>query len=160
MNWKAARIALENELKDAEYGKIYSYEELSSIAGVDVKKQRHILETTKRCLLRHHNRLLASLRGQGYSICEPNLFYTEARASRLRAQNSTKRAYEICRAVPLDKLTEEERKHLFNEEARNGCLLVTFKVLEKRELDDKTGSMAIPTDSEVIRALLDKKGNL
>ena len=156
-DWKAHSHALEDVLRNAEYGKSYTFEELTKIAGVDIQEHRHLIPTLRRCLLKHHKRLLTSIKGIGYSISMPNQCEKHARDQRVRAYRSTKKAFQICRSVPLDSLTSEERNCLVNEEIKNGALLVTYKVLEQKRLGGKENeSLKIPTDSDVIRALLDK----
>lgn len=156
-NWKPARASLENSLKAAAYGTIFSYADLSKLAGIpDIRNERHLIESTKRCLLKHHSRVLASVRSEGYCISKPNEYAGIAKDSRDRGQNAISKAYKICRATPIDQLTEEERKVAVNEEARNGCLLVTYKILEGKELPGARDNLSVPTDSDVVRALLSK----
>ena len=152
--------ALESYLKRKDYGDFVSYEEMSNVVGIDIRdyKYRYILESAKRALLRHHDKVLINIRGKGYEIGTAPTIITESSSRRKRAFNTVKGGYEIVQTVDLSKLSYKEKDRAINEQAKNALLLVCYKATENKLLNDPEERIILsqPTETSIIKMLLDR----
>lgn len=159
-NLKPATKALEAFIKSLDYGDQITFKKLKEVAGLDIQnvKYRHILETAKRNLLKHHARVLISLRGIGYEIGTPNSIIAESSSYRKRSFNSAKKAYQIVKTIDLNKLSETERTKAINEQCKSGLLLVSYRASENKLIcDEKEGlKLREPTETSIVKILLNK----
>jgi hypothetical protein len=159
-NLRPAVTALESFLKNLSYGDYITFPKLKEVSGVDIQnsKYRYILETAKRRLLRHHQRVLISVRGKGYQIGTPDAVIIESASYRKRSYNSAKKAYRIVSTVDLSKLSEEEKLRTINEQCKSGLLLVAYKATENKVLNNSKDHVRIPEmeESSLVRMLIEK----
>ena len=152
--------ALETHLKSLPYGTFVSYEDLNKIAGVDLQspKFRYVLESAKRILLKHHDKVMINIRGKGYEVGTPPGIMAESAARRKRAFNTVKNGFRIVNTIDLSQLNEADRNKAIKEQAKNGLLLVCYKATENKLLNDPTENVPIaePTETQIVKMLLDK----
>lgn len=159
-NLRHASRALEDFLKIQNYGFFVDFKTLNSIAGVDIStnKYRYVLEAAKRALLRHHDRVLISVRGRGYEIGTTEKCVAQSASYRKKSYKAAKTAYQITETIDLSKIDQTERIKVLNEQCKAGALLVMYKASENKLLNDKKGPILLgaPTETEVVKMLLDK----
>jgi hypothetical protein len=79
-----------NALKNKSYGDTFTFDELSTYAGLDVREYRSVITGARNYLLKHHGKLLTNLRGVGYRISKPGEFSTVAGSYRNKAGKDKK----------------------------------------------------------------------
>jgi len=162
-NLKPAIKALENHIKSQPYGTFISFKELKLISGVDIQdyKYRYILETAKRTLLRHHDRVLISIRGKGYEIGETSAVIAESAGYRKKSYNAAKKAFQIIKTIDLSTLQEAEKIKVINEQCKGGLLLVAYKATENQLLNNPEDGLKLaqPTENSIIKILLERAQN-
>lgn len=159
-NLKPAIKAIENHLKTLPYGSFISFEDLKKISGVDIQnyKYRYILETAKRALLKHHDRVLISIRGKGYEIGKTEGVMAESASYRKRSYNAAKKAFQIIKTIDITSIPESERISVINEQCKSGLLLVAYKASENQLINSPEEKFKLeqPTESSIVRLLLDR----
>jgi hypothetical protein len=155
-----ATRALEDFLKHQEYGFFVDFKKLNAIAGVDIStpKYRYVLEAAKRNLLRHHDRVLISVRGKGYEIGITDKCLAQSTAYRKRSYKAAKTAFQITGTIDLSKIDPAEQAKILNEQCKAGALLVMYKATENKLINDNKAPLLLgsPTETEVVKMLLDK----
>jgi hypothetical protein len=162
-NLRYASKALEDYLKLKEYGTFIDFETLNEIAGIDISsaKYRYVLEAAKRALLRHHDRVLISVRGKGYEIGTTEKCVVQSASYRKRSYKAAKTAFQITGTIDLSKVSPEEQIKILNEQCKAGALLVMYKASENKLINDKKEPVLLgaPTETEIVKMLLDKSKN-
>jgi hypothetical protein len=159
-NLRHAANAIRDYLKAQSYGTFVAFQTLNDIAGVNVRspKFRYILDYAKRDLLRHHDRVLVSVRGEGYEIATTTQCVSASSSYRKRSYKAAKTAFAITRTIDLSKLSDAERNRVVTEQCKAGALLVTYSACENKLLNgpDSPKLITAPTETEIVRMLLDK----
>jgi hypothetical protein len=157
-NLRHAAKALEDDLKVRDYGSFVDFKTLNTIAGVDIStpKYRYVLEAAKRALLRHHDRVLVSVRGKGYEIATTPQCIAASAGYRKRSYRAAKTSFEIVNTVDLSKVSDAERDKIVSEQCKAGALLVTYKACENKLLNSPGPRVLnAPTETDVVKLLLD-----
>ena len=133
---------LEHALKDLPYGTRLSFQELSTMAGVDILENRSIVACVNRHLVKHHNCCLVSVRAYGYMVSKPrqagfNLPYAQGRDG-----------YLILDVMQIEEKPGEKGKQ---------ALLVVYRDLDKNKEEDAAIRKAAPLDTSVIEILKTRK---
>jgi hypothetical protein len=158
-NLKHAAKALEDFLKVRDYGTFVDFDTLKAVAGVDIStpKYRYVLEAAKRTLLKHHDRVLVSVRGKGYEIATTPQCVAASASYRKRSYNAAKTSFEIVNTIDLTKVSETERNKIISEQCKAGALLVTYKACENKILNSPGPRILnAPTETDIVKLLLDK----
>lgn len=162
-NLRHASKALEDFLKLKEYGTFIDFKTLNSIAGVDISsyKYRYVLEAAKRSLIRHHDRVLISVRGKGYEIGTTEKCLAQSASYRKKSFKSAKTAFQITGTIDISRASQEEQLKILNEQCKAGALLVMYKASENKLINNKQEPIVIeaPTETEIVKMLLDKSKN-
>ena len=151
----AAVLALEQYLKDKLPGKIFPFDELTGVCGRDIKRERYILSTVIRRLIKHHGIVLASVRGIGYEII-PNENRPEiSQAYRTAAKNKVVKAVNVLETIDPTKLTPAELDKFLREQAKAGVLLGVCRAIETKAIRGKAGSeLSLPTQGQIMTLLI------
>ena len=131
---KEAIHKIERAMSKAEYGSTYTFDQLSGIAGTDVRSHRSIISCANRQLLRHHDRCLVNIWGKGYRL-EPD---SRAPLTLLKELGMPRKSYCITEVSQLD-----------DGKGNQPALLIVYQ-----EKDDGN-----KMDSAIINLLLEKKGS-
>ena len=93
---------LHDVVRQAAYGRSYSYAELNALAGVtDIRTERWILLRTRTELLRHDQRYLDNVRGVGYRIVRAGEHLDVAHAYRRRSMRQAGKSVKVLEATDL-----------------------------------------------------------
>ncbi len=162
-NSKKSSKDLEDYMKRLDYGEFVSFEKLTEIAELDVQgKYRYVLESAKRALLRHHDRVLISKRGEGYVIGTPETIVAESSSRRKKAYNQVRGSVEIVKTIDMSKLSHEEQQKVVHEQKKNHFLLVSYRATENKLLNDPTDKVQLGDISEttIVKTLLERAEKL
>lgn len=153
----SAVLQLEKFLKDKPDGSKFTFEELSTEAGRDVKVDRYLIASVMRILARHHDRVLRSVRGVGYEIVKQEEIVDVSQAFRKSAKNKIVRAYDVISTVDVSKLSQADLAKYLKEQAKVGTLLTVCKVIDSRKLLKKgAGQVSVPTEGSVMALLFNR----
>lgn len=152
-NTKAAARTLEEHLKLQEYGTFIPFEEMKKIIGFEIRKYRYVLEAVKRALLRHHNRVLLSVRGKGYEIGTPNAILSESKGRRKRCASITNGSMQMLATIDLSGLPRKERLRVINEQCKNNLIWQAYQTSENKLVTNKKKLVALP-DNVLLNAVL------
>lgn len=92
--------------------KLFSYEDLSQMAGCDIRKKRQQFYRLRLELRETKNLWLENIRNYGYEIIEPKLHVLSANKMVTGARRRIREANAIAIHTPLDKLTESQLHQL------------------------------------------------
>ena len=109
------RQILYNAVCDAPLGKVFSYQELDNLTGLDIcRKERGTIYGTNKWLLKRNNKTLVNRRDVGYEMAQPldQLLQAASRPKRARRQLTVG----ILEAQNMDvsKLSPDERVRQVN----------------------------------------------
>jgi GH25 family lysozyme M1 (1,4-beta-N-acetylmuramidase) len=159
-NYRPASKALEDYLKVKPIGTFIGFPELCKVADVDIlaPNRRYILEAARRALLKHHDRVLVSVRGEGYQVADLNQTLSASAGYRKRSYKAAKSAFETVKTIDLSKLDEKEKYQVIKEQAKSACMLTIYKATENQAINDGTGKVTIsnPSEGDILRLLLQK----
>lgn len=156
-NYRPSSKRLEEHLKKMPIGASITYEELSAIADVDVStpKYRFVLEAARRALIKHHDRCLINIRGQGYQIGTADQILSASEAYRKRSFNAALTAHEIVKTIDLTTLTEKERQAVYREQAKSACMLVVYKATENKSINGPaTVQIEAPSEAAILKSII------
>jgi len=126
----AAKRKLEEFLKTAAIGRTYTFDELSAVAGEDVKVKRYLVHSVDRVLRRHHNRTLVSIRGEGYQICPPEELHLVSRDLRQSGKRKFSKGMEVLNTVSLLDLNDKVRRDHLIEMSKSGAVLAVCRLMD------------------------------
>lgn len=98
---------LYDRLKGADYGRSFSYDELSKIVGVaDIRQDRWILQRTREELVRKDKRYLENLRRVGYRVVEASEHLGIGHQYRKKSMRAAARSGKVLRATDLSRIKD------------------------------------------------------
>lgn len=157
-NLRPSAKALEDAIKNKDYGVFISFEELNSIAGVDITqpKYRYLLEAARKALMSHHDRVLVSVRGKGYQVADLNHCLAASSSYRKRSFKAAKTAMNVIKTINLVGLSESDKKACLNEQAKSAALIVVYNATENRAVVEQGPNTEIqqPTEASILKLLL------
>lgn len=128
--WKRLLEAISSML---EIGRLYTYEELSEMAGIDIRSLRgraQFLHCAREVLERYHVHF-ENVRNQGYRIVQPREQSTCGMARVRSAGRKLKRAARITSRVRHENLTAEESRIMVDLSMRIAKLEISVKANTK-----------------------------
>jgi len=152
----AAEKALEMHISELSSGTELSFDQMKEICGRDVKKDRYIVATVQRRLIRHHAKVLHSIRGYGYRVAHNNEVAAISQDYRKQGTRKFDKAVRIISTVDMSALNQEERRALINEQAKSSVCLMIAKQVDKPLpgiKDRNRQTIKIPTQGEVVLLL-------
>jgi hypothetical protein len=138
--------------------------DLKLIAQLDLKEDRQPVYRARRVLRRYHSRWLRCVRGFGWEVTKLEDLAGEGLKARKRMHKTAKRAFEITTTVDLataqQKMSMADFNKLLVEQAKSGGMLVLYRALDREPKEKLLSSgqvqYSVPTDTSIIRALLEK----
>lgn len=155
-NQRLSTTQVINALKDKTYGDTFTFDELSTYAGLDVREYRSVITGAKNYLLKHHGKLLVSLRGIGYRISKPGEFSTVAGSYRNKAGKDLKRGRMILSVADLSEMTDKEKEETCKESGKISWLITATKIASKEKLGKRINFVRPPSEQEIVQFLLNK----
>lgn len=147
---------LEMWIKDLPLETVITWEQIAEVSELPTirKDYRHVLETTKRALLRHHGKILISVRNEGYLIGAPKHIMEHTSKGRKRATNIARTNLKKLSTIDRNKLSDQEIVQLCNEQVKNGMMVMVYKVHENKLLKSDTVKLNQVSEIELMKQLL------
>jgi len=143
---RAAIAAVEKAARNLPVGSRLTFDEMSAMAGVDVRRMRSVVYNASRHLERHHDRRLASVKGVGYQVCRAG----EERGVLPRNPAPDKGGHLILNVMPIDDPTGEHGSK--PGEPGNLAMLVVYRALGDNGEDKAIRKLSGP-DGAVVEFL-------
>ena len=132
---------LYNALKESEYGKSYSWDELYRLCGVkelSLPKLYYICLRVNAILAAHDSRYMVTEHGRGKRMLNPREHDDKAKAKVKESIKKYKAAGQILASTNVDLLTSDEKKRIVDDANRFRTLeLFTTELLKKKKLTNK-----------------------
>ena len=147
---------MEMWIKDLPLETVITWEQVAEISDLpDIRKNyRHVIETAKRALLRHHGKILISVRNEGYLIGAPDHIIEHTRQGRKRAYNIARTNLKKLSTIEQNGLTDKQIIQLCNEQVKNGMLIMVYKTTENKLLKSDTIKLNQVSEIELMKQLL------
>lgn len=98
---------LYDKIRDAEYGRSFTYAELNVLAEVtDIRRERWIVDRTRTQLVRSDRRYLENLRGVGYRVVEAEEHLGAGNAYRKKSMRAAGRSTKVLAATDLSRIKD------------------------------------------------------
>lgn len=140
---------LEDGLRQVPINEVLTFEQMSEMAGINVRERRSVIAAARRGLLNHGGKWLANVKGIGYKICAPEYLADEARAYRKRSGRNLKRGNKILKVVDFSSLDDDGRQRTVNELGKMQLCLVAFEASKSDKVN-----WALPPTQEAVKAFL------
>lgn len=152
---QAAR-KLEMWIKDLELKTVITWEEVEKVSELpEIRtKYRHVLETAKRALLRHHGKVLISVRNEGYLVGAPKHIMEMSGKGRHRASNICRTNMKKLSTIDQEILSDQEIVQLCNEQVKNGMMVMVYKAHENKLLKSDTVKLNQVSEIDLMKQLL------
>jgi hypothetical protein len=147
---------LEEALKGIEHGTFLSFEDLNTMAGIDVVKYRSVMESVKKTLLRDYNRLLINVRGKGYQVARPEQYSTVVDHGIKGIGRRIRGCKKIIEKVEWQKLDLDQTKKALESAGKTQVLSVVFKTTSVKKLSQNVDWGKLPSEESVVAFLLDR----
>lgn len=141
---------LYDQLREAEYGTSFTYDELSRMAAVDdIRDERWMLLRTREELVRHDRRFLANMRTVGYRIVEPEEHLAAGNGYRKKSMRAAGRSRKALAATDLSRVTDVEvRNRIVGLESRMAHLAQALQHQEERLADNERSTERLRRDRD------------
>jgi hypothetical protein len=104
-------VPVYERLKNMAIGEIITYEELSELAGVNIRRDRSPFVRAAEELLSKNQRLMKNLLDEGYAVAHPSEQSEVARNQTRKANRRLKTAIKILSNTDNNHLTPQQRRH-------------------------------------------------
>jgi len=147
---------LEMWIKDLPIETVITWDQIAEVSELPNirKRYRHVLETAKRALLKHHGKILISVRNEGYLIGAPKHIIEHTGKGRKRACNIARTNLKKLGTINRDKLSDQEIIQLCNEQVKNGMMVMVYKTTENKLLKSDTIKLNQVFEIDLIKQLL------
>ena len=150
----AATLTLEKYLRDQEPGTKFTFDQLSEIAGKDIRVFRYIIPSVNARLIKHHDKVLQSVHGEGYSLLRSDEVADYSRMLRASAKKKVIRAFNVCQTVDISTLSDKDRDKFIKEQCVSGTTLAVMRAVDSRKVIGKTPDKIAQISEGQVMALL------